>query len=422
MTWKILMNIWYAHHYAGSKLEATYGRPYNLAKSLAEKGNNCRIIAASFHHLMRAPVVQNNSVHSEKLDGINFTWLKTPEYQGNGLKRIMNMISFGYRFRTLDLLNEYEIEKPDAIIISSAHPFHIIGGIHWAKRYKAKLIFEVRDIWPLSLIQLLGISSFHPLSLILSWFEKKAYKQADAVVSLLPNAKTHMTELGLKSDKFNYIPNGIDAQTFENTQPSSYRDIIGELKNEGKFIFMYTGAHGIPNALVPLIKAAELIQQKGDKNIEFVLIGDGSCKQDLQNYAQNHQINNIHFLDAIPRAEIPDTLNFADLVFIGGRNLPLYKFGVSPNKMFEYMLAGKPILMTISSPNNPLELAQAGTCIGSNDPIIIANTVLQYANRPRSDMEVIGERGLEYVKKHHLYNILAQQYIDVIEKIPLNSQ
>ena len=162
------MNVWYCHHYAGSRLEANYGRPYFLAKALIEQGHRCRVISASFHHLMRSPVDQRNNVVSEKVNSVNFTWLKASRYVGNGAGRFKNMFMFAFRLRFENLVDDHEIEKPDVIIISSTHPFHIFAGAYWAKKHHAKLIFEVRDLWPLSLIQILGISEYHPLSIILN--------------------------------------------------------------------------------------------------------------------------------------------------------------------------------------------------------------------------------------------------------------
>lgn len=410
------MNIWYAHHYAGSRLETSYGRPYYLAKFLNQKGHNCRVISASYHHLMRAPVNQISSVNSEEINGSKFTWLKTPKYSGNGVGRFLNMFAYAFRFRFTDLINKYQLEIPDAIIISSAHPFHIFAGIYWAKKYNAKLIFEVRDIWPLSLIQLLGISHYNPISLLFSWVEKVSYKKSDQVVSLLPNAENHMISKGLAQDKFNYIPNGIDKNTFSTSIKSSHSGYLSKLKKDGAFIFMYTGAHGVPNYMEPVIEAAAIIKSDKTSNIHFIMIGQGDQKELLIEMAAKNGLINVHFLDSIPRTEIPDTLKYADVVFIGGRNLPLYEYGVSPNKMFEYMVAAKPILMTISSPNNPVEISQAGTCLGSNAPLVIANEIIRYSNLPKENLRAMGEAGQKYVEKHHLYDVLAQQYLDVINK------
>lgn len=411
------MNIWYIHPYLGTPDNAEYGRGYFLGSSLLKMNINCRIITSSSHHLQQSEYNLVKNISEKKVSEVPFTWIKTPKYSGNGLKRIINMVTFGLKFRFIDLVVNHGHEKPDVIIISAAHPFHLLGGIHWAQKYKAKLIFEVRDIWPLSLNQLLGMSFYHPFSLLLSWFEKKAYKSVDQVVSLLPNAERHMQPRGLKSSKFNYIPNGILIDENNDTRPSSHRAYINSLREKEDFIFMYTGAHGIPNAMEPLIMAAKIILDQGINRIKFVLVGDGVCKPNLIQYAKDHKISNVHFLEPIPRNEIPDTLTLSDMVFIGGRNIPLYEFGVSPNKMFEYMLAAKPILMTVKSPNNPLELANSGVCLGSNDPKIIAKEIIKYSCLSSKELEIIGNKGKKYVLKHHIYDVLALQFLDVIKKI-----
>lgn len=410
------MKIWYVHPYLGVPDNANYGRGFFLARGLKKLNISCRVITSSFHHLIDSDYEQIDEVYDQEIDGVPFTWLKTPKYVGNSVGRIFNMILFGVRFWMIDLVKKYNYEKPEVIVITSTHPFHTIAGIHWAKEYNAKLIFEIRDLWPLSLNELLGMSVYHPLSLFLSYLEKKSYKNADQVISVLPNASEHMINNGLDPEKFNYIPNGIHVETKDYVPLSRYRDFIENLKRQGAFIVMYTGAHGVPNHMQPLVEAAEIIQ-RSDKNIKFVFIGKGGCKDGLEKYAVDNSISNIHFLDPIPRIEVPDTLELADLVFIGGKNMPLYRFGVSPNKMFEYMYAAKPVLMTITSPNNPVEVSKAGSCIGSNDPQILADEILRYARMSEDELVAIGQRGKEYVEAHHMYTIIAEQYLQVISKI-----
>ena len=407
------MNIWYVHPYLGVPDNAEYGRGYLLGSALAKLDVQLRVITSSFHHLIQSDYDQQELVFSKKISDVHFSWIKTPKYKNNGLKRIINMFTFGWRFRWVDLVKDHSHEKPDVIIITSTHPFHIFGGIYYSKKYNAKLICEIRDLWPLSLNEILGVSTFHPFSILLAWIEKKMYVNANKIVSLLPNTKDYMIQKGMDKEKFHYIPNGTSLIESKK-QLSKYKDFLFKLKKQHAFILMYTGAIGIPNDMEPIVDAAAILQNKGLSNISFVIIGEGGTKQVLKDKVEDESINNIHFLDAIPRNEIQDTLSYSDLLFIGGKNLDLYKFGVSPNKMFEYMLAAKPIMMTISSPNNPLEQSNAGICLGNNDPNTIADEIIKYSKLSHKKLEEIGRRGEAYVKKHHLYDVLAQQYLDII--------
>lgn len=409
-------NVWYMNHYSGSPKEANYGRPFFLSKSLCELGVKCRVIAASYHHHLRCPVAIDEDFYSDLVEGVPYTWVKTPTYKGNGFSRLKNMFSFAWKLWKHDLVKEFGIEKPDVIIVSSPHPFHFFAGWKWARKYQAKLIFEVRDIWPLTLTALLGTHPLHPFILMLAGIEKMAHKYSDQVVSLLPNALLHMRTKGLAQHKFNYIPNGIYLNPTDELRPSSHRQYLESLKEKGAFICIYTGAHGIPNALENFVKAAEITEKMRGEEIQFILIGEGGEKKKLIEYVTTNQIKNVHLLDAIPRNEIPDTLSYADMVFSGLLNDPLFKLGISPNKVFEYMLASKSILMTLSSPNNPVELAEAGTCLGSNEPEKIAAEIIRYSRLPPEELAAIGKKGNDYVKAHHSYDILARKYMDVISK------
>lgn len=404
------------HHYAGSPIENNYGRPFFLAQAFREKGNNCRVIGASFHHLMRHPQTQTEKVLNKKIENLNCTWIKTPKYKGNGLKRFINMFCYSFRLRFTNLVKEYDIEKPDIIIVSTGHPFHFFAGHFWAKKYGAKLVYEVRDLWPLSLNYLLNLSTKHPLSILLSWIEKKAYRNSDQVISLLPNAAKHMIALGLDPNKFNYIPNGVKATVDGIYENSCHSDYLTNLKRNGGSILIYTGAHGVPNALMPLIEAAQIIDQRNKYNIQIVLIGNGISKPELRKYSEENKIKNLHFLSSLKRSQIPDTLNLSDAAYLGWQDSNLYKYGISPNKLFEYMFAAKPILMAGAHHGNPLEDSKAGICVYSSDPEKIADAIISLFKLSKNELDEMGANGKQYVDKHHTYDVLAQQYIYALTK------
>lgn len=409
------MNIWYMHHYSGSKNEFKYGRPYFLAEAFKCIGVNCRIISASYHHLMRFPQDQKAPVEHLNDSGINYSWIKTPKYVGNGFGRLINMLSFAVRLRFTNLVKKYNYERPDVIIVSSGHPLHFIAGKYWAKKFGAKLIFEVRDLWPLSLIENLNVSSYHPLCLLFSMIEKRAYNKSDFVVSLLPNAYEYMKTRGLIENKYCYIPNGISISEKEQSVECRFEKKLKEIKSKGDFIVMYTGAHGVPNSLDILLKVAKNLQDENIDKVQFVLIGDGVRKKELIRKSNENTLSNIHFLDPIPNNEIQSALKFANLAYIGGQNLPIYHYGVSPNKMFEYMFAEKPMIMLMTCPNNPLDVSQSGSCLLDNSYENLANEILKYYNMDSEEINAMGKRGKSFLLNNHTYNVLAKKYLDLIK-------
>ncbi len=208
------MNILLINHYAGSPEHGMEYRPYYLAREWVRLGHEVTIVAATFSHLRtRGPQV-NGKVTTEEIDGIRYIWLKTPPYRENGPKRALNIFSFAHQLchPTRWLPRDW---RPDAVIASSTYPLDNIPAHRIARRSGAKLIYEVHDLWPLSPIELGGMSPKHPFILLMQWAENYAYRHADTVVSVLPHAESHMRAHGLAAGRFIHIPNGIDVTEWQ---------------------------------------------------------------------------------------------------------------------------------------------------------------------------------------------------------------
>lgn len=405
--------VWYLHHYAGAPSLGMSYRPYYLVKALNALGFSSYVIAASYHHLLYKKRLQTQSIHQEQIDGVPYLWLKTLAYSGNGIGRIANM--FSYTVKIVWFANRLvEItDKPDVIIVSSTHLFHYLTARILAKRYKARLIFEVRDLWPLSLIEILGVSPKHPLIMLMSWIEKLAYREADFVVSVLPNALEYMAPRGLSPERFVYIPNGIVITTPSSLPIDNRFEALKQLKNGGKFLIAYLGAHGTPNALEQLISAMHLLQQQNRMHIHAILVGNGIEKEALQKQAAGLQ--NVSFWDPIEKDQVPHFLSYIDGAFIGWKALPIYRYGISPNKIFDYMLAGKPIIHAVNTVADPVQLARCGIIVAPEQPALLAGALQQLASLSQEELKTMGENGKSYVAAHHNYSILAKRYSKLFE-------
>lgn len=404
------MNILLINHYAGSNKHGMEYRPYYLAKEWTRLGHQVTIIASSISHLHnKRPVVTGNYT-KDIIEGINYFWLKTPEYQGNGMRRVINMLAFSW------LLCKYKKKiikecQPDVIIASSPHPFIIYGAAKISDIAKAKLIFEVRDLWPLTLVELGGISTRHPFIQLMQWTENYAYRRADRVVSLLPKAQSYMQEHGMQTKKFKYIPNGIDIGEWqENTKPIPliYQELLNGLKDKRKFVIGYTGTHGIANALDYLIDAAVLLK---DTPVTFILVGEGPEKGNLQKKVNQLELTNVIFLDPIEKRSIPSLLAAMDALYIGWRKEPLYRFGVSPNKLIDYMMAGKPVIHSIEAGNDLVKESTCGFSTPPEDPRAIAQAIKSLMTLNSQELEEIGLKGKEYVKANHDYRVLGINFL-----------
>ncbi|RJP74820.1 MAG: glycosyltransferase WbuB [Desulfobacteraceae bacterium] len=407
------MNIVLINHYAGSREHGMEYRPYYLASEWVKKGHDVTIIASSFSHVRTFSPEMNGPLRTDDIDGIKYVWLKTPSYPGNGVKRAINIFSFTWSlYRYLSKLTENKI---DAFIASSTHPLDMIPAGIIAGKMNAKVIYEVHDLWPLSLIELGGMSSKHPFILLLQWAENHAYRKADIVVSMLPKAKDHMLQHGMDKSKFHYIPNGINVSEWNSSRsslPETHSRILNTIKENGSFMVMYAGAHGIANALPSLIQAANIV--KNDP-IAFVLVGQGPEKEHLRNLADQLGLRNVIFLPPVDKTSVPELLSRADALFIGLKKEPLFRFGISPNKLMDYLMAGKPVIQAIDAGNDIVTDSGSGMTTEPENHNQIADAILQLMRKSIPEREDMGLRGREYVLQHHDYRILSEQFLSILQ-------
>ena len=402
-------NIWIINQYSGSKNHGMNYRSYYIGRELVKLGHQVRLFTGSFSHLLRVlPKMVKSKFMEEQIDGIDYVWVKTPHYTGSkSLGRIIGMFQFIFN---LFLLKKGKFEKPDVIIVSSISPLPILNAYYWSKRYKSKLIFEVRDIWPLSLIELGGVSRFHPFVIFLQWIENFAYSKADKVISVLPNALEHMQNHGLSPDKFVHIPNGIDCEEINNKE--KYSDKIPNYNSEGKFLIGYLGTLGIANALDYFIDAAEKLKDNHD--ISFVLVGQGSEKERLVKKIYDRKLQNIKIYPAVSKEQVQSVLAQFDICYVGWFKHPLYRFGISANKIFDYMLSGKPIIHGSNASNDPIKDAQCGISIPAEDVNALVEAILELKNKPQKEQKRIGDKGIKYVYTNHNYSQLAKKYESIL--------
>ncbi len=424
------MNILYINHYAGSITHGMEYRPYYLAREWVRLGHKVTIVASNFSHVRSQNIVMpdNKNYLHEQIDGIDYIWCKTPPYPENGIKRVINIFTFLYRVKKLipyftkwyKHFGSYAFDKPDIVIASSTYPFDTKIAHKIAKKVNAKFIYEVHDLWPLTPIELGGMSKYHPFIYLMQRAENFGYKHADRVVSLLPKAQAYMQEHGMHPDKFVYIPNGVSISDSQNNQdqiPHAYIDKIAQIKQEYQFLIGYLGGMGESNALEFLIDAAAKIAQTpqiNSPNVAFVLVGDGVCKEALIKRVQAENIDNVFFLPAIAKTTVPDFLSKMDALYIGWHKLSIYRFGICPNKLFDYMLAAKPIIHSVTAGNDLVQEARCGITVAAEDIDAIKEAIEQIAGIQLDKQKELGNNGQEYVIANHDYAVLAQKFLDSV--------
>lgn len=403
------MNILLINHYAGNPALGMEYRPYYLAREWVRLGHRVMIVAASYsHYRARQPAPGDDTV-----DGITYRWLPTPAYTGNGWARMRNVLSF------LSQLWSQAPElaamlRPDVVISSSTYPLDTWVARRIAQLAGARLVHEVHDLWPLSPVELSGMSPWHPFALICQSAEDAAYRHSDAVVSMLPKVHAHMARRGLDLKKLFIVPNGISPEEWA-AQPAPLRadveQAIDAARRAGAVIVGYAGSMGRPNALDVLLDAARLL---ADRPLRFVLVGDGHERERLAARLRTEGLAQVALLPPIPKAQVPAFLAAIDIAYLGWQRQPLYRFGIAPNKLMDYMMAARPVLHSVEAGNDPVAESGCGLTVAPEAPEEVARGLRQLAAMSPRERRQFGERGRAYVLKHHAYPVLARQFLAAV--------
>jgi glycosyltransferase involved in cell wall biosynthesis len=404
------VNLLYLNHYAGTPALGMEYRPYYLAREWVRAGHRVTIVAADHSHV-RAKQPQPGR---EAIDGIDYRWIATPPYAGNGVARFVNIVAF---LRALwrqaeELVREV---RPDAVIASSTYPMDIWPARHIARKAGAKLVHEVHDLWPLSPIELSGMSRRHPFALLAQAAEDAACRDADVVVSMLPKVHAHLASRGLDLRKLHIVPNGIVPEDWE-TGPApleaAVAAAIDAARAAGCVVVGYAGSMGEPNALDTLLDAALLLR---DERFAFVLVGGGHLHERLRARIAAERLAAVQLFGPIPKVQVPAFLARIDIAWIGWQRQPIYRFGIAPNKLMDYMMARCPVLHAVEAGNDPVAEAGCGLTVVPESGAASADGLRRLAALPAGERRAMGERGHAFVLAHHSYPVLARRFVAALQ-------
>ncbi|HCJ59078.1 MAG TPA: glycosyltransferase WbuB [Clostridiaceae bacterium] len=400
-----MKRLWIFNHYAVPPGQGGGTRHYDFAHELISRGYDVTIFASSYNHFNKKDYITDGGSYAiEDIDGVRFLFLRTsPRYEGNGFKRFLNMMS--YFIGTLRIYKK--MEKPDVVIGSSVHLFACAAAYFVSKFTGAKFICEIRDLWPQTLIDMGAISNNHPVAVFFRFIEKFVYKKAQKIIVLLPLAHEYISRYNISKEKIVYIPNGINIEQFN----INAQDLSSNLNIVDKTFFncIYAGSVGPANKLDNLIHASKIICDNGYEDIRLYLVGDGPEKHKIQRLVQELELDNIKFIDHIDKKYIPNLLINSDIQIFNLKDVDVFKYGISSNKLFDYLCSSKPIVFACKCGNDIISKANAGISIPPENPKAMAEAYISLYKMPKDERERIGQNGLAYVKRYHSIDMLVDK-------------
>ena len=400
-----MINILLINQHSYPPGSSNWRRHFDLFKNFSEENYNIDIICGSFVHDRKKEILNKGEKYRLiDSEGIRYHVLSGISYKSK-IARMFSMIQFFFKvlFFSKNLKN-----KPDIIYASSPHPFNGLAGMYLARKYKCTFILEIRDLWPETWVAMGATTKKSILYKVFAYIEKVLYKNADKIVTLTAN-KDYYTLIGVDEKKVEIVSNGVDLEKYDNLLKEE--SPIKFLEN--KFNILYTGAHGTANCLEFILEVAKLME---DDKIIFNFIGEGEKKEELIKKAEEYNLKNVRFYPPINKNLIPSTLKNGDAMILPVKNEPLYRYGISPNKMYEYFASSKPIIFSGNVANDMVKEANAGISVEAENIKKIKEAVLSLYNMSNEEREILGKNGRNYVEENYDTKVLSKK----IEKIILN--
>ncbi len=408
------MRIWIVNHYLVPPSRGGNTRHHQLAKVLLSRGHRVLLVGASNHHLAFEPFKprSESSSYYEIIENVECLWVKSPIRGVKLSARFLSMILFAVR--GMRVLSNTPPFTPDVVVGSTPHPFGAFMAQRVAKRYAVPFVFEIRDLWPATLEQLGGFSSHNPILRLMSVMEANLLRRASLVVSVLGGIESYLRQQKLARPSVVYVPNIVDLALVENGElslpPSGDRD--------SRFVVMYAGNHGLSNALDDILRAAMILKDSNlDDQICFRFVGQGAEKKRLKAMTSSLGLKNVCFEDPVPKPEIFKTLATADVLVATVKSAEIYRYGLSLNKVLDYLAVARPVVLGSDSPSNPVLVSGAGLAVPPENPKAMADAILKIRAMSVSERQKMGEKGREFVYQLHSKSDTALELELALKKV-----
>jgi glycosyltransferase involved in cell wall biosynthesis len=422
------MNILYLSQYFPPEMGAPAARVFELSRAWVELGHHVTVLTGFPNHPTGVvpPEYRGQHFRRETVAGIHV--VRVPIYAAANkgiIKRVANYVSYG---ASAAAVGPFVTGRPDVLVATSPQFLTAVAGrlLSWTKGIapgaaKVPFVFEVRDLWPRSIVEVGAMSAGSPVIKLLETIERALYRGADRIVAVTESFVDEIAATGIARDKIAVITNGVDLDLFKPGSRADARRTLG--LDETAFLVTYVGTHGMAHGLDLLLEAARLLADRApDENpIRFLLVGEGAEKAALKRRAAALALTNVTFWDQRPRDDVARILDASDLCLVLLRDKPLFRT-VIPSKIFEFMGAGRPILTTVDGESRRIiEAAGAGVFSPPGDAPALAGHIHALAV-DRVALAARGQAGRRFVEAHYARPVLARHYADLLADLVAETQ
>lgn len=401
------MKVLYFHQHFSTPKGGTGIRSYTMAKALIASGHKVTMVCGSYGLGQTGLSSEfNNGVRHGNVEGIEVIEFKLPySNQLTFIRRLMLFLQFAFRSVMVALREDYDVLFATSTPLTAGIPGII------AKLFRRKpFAFEVRDLWP-ELPRAMGVITNPIVLFLMSVLEWCSYHSADRLIGLSPGIVQGIHAKGVESDKIIMIPNGCDTEIFGSNVISWRPNGI----SQGDLMAVFAGTHGMANGLNAVLDAAKVLKMRGRQDIKILLIGDGQQKSELISRAKLEQLDNVIFHETVDKVRLAGLMASTDVGLQILANVPAFYYGTSPNKFFDYIAAGLPVLSNYPGwISDMIATNGCGFSVPPEKPELFADALEQAADN-RSSLKQMGRAGRKLAESKFQRNLLAKDFVHWVE-------
>lgn len=394
--------VWILNHYAGYPEAVPATRTFELSTRLAAQGWRVTVVACSFnHYTFRDDYPEKQAaIWQETREGVRWVFIKGAPYVRNSAARFRNMLDYSRRAYTWGTRQR----APDIIIGTSVHPFAAETARRLARRHGARFVYEVTDLWPESLVDLGHIARSSVIYQVMHRLERRAFQEASGVIGIPPKIPEYVLDsYKQRLPRFAYIPNGFAA--------SSQIEHAAPTPDSVAYAGGFAPAHDMPT----IIKAASILESRSPGRFTFNLFGDGPERAAME--AQARGTSSVKFHGLVSKTRLAGHLQANSMCLCTGSALPVHRYGISFNKLFDYFNAERPVVFAVNSGNDPVAEARAGLSVPAGDSHALAEAIQTIGDLSDRERKAMGAAGRGFLLREHHFDVLAARLASFVTEI-----